>query len=207
MAVDNIVFNESITYGVSGGPEFNTTIGSSTSGYEKRNQNWEEPLRSWVVGHVIDGTAKLKELLAFYIARRGRAYSFLFRDWLDYSVSDSTEGAMGTGNGSNLVFQLKKTYTDSVRTTVRNIVKPKTSTVKVFVNGVEKTLTTHYTFSSSTGVVTFTPGNAPPNGHAVHWTGEFYIPVRFDSDKPDMRMDGPVAGEWTGIRIVEVRGE
>lgn len=48
-----------------------------------------------------------------------------------------------------------------------------TSVDAVYVGGVQKTVTTHYTVNTTTGVVTFTAGNTPPSGTDnvdIYWT-------------------------------------
>lgn len=46
------------------------------------------------------------------------------------------------------------------------------------------TLTTNWTVDAY-GRVTFTSGNAPGSAAAVTWSGEYYIPCRFDEDSTD----------------------
>lgn len=63
------------------------------------------------------------------------------------------------GNNSATAFTLAETAIDSVDS--------------VYVNGVLKTVTTHYTVNTTTGVVTFTVGNSPPTGTDnvdIYWT-------------------------------------
>jgi uncharacterized protein (TIGR02217 family) len=70
-------------------------------------------------------------------------------------------------------------------------------------NGVTQTLTTHYTISA-TGVVTFV--TAPTTGHALTWTGEFDIPVRFDVDYLPVIMNVNSIAQIGSISLREVIG-
>lgn len=113
-----------------------------------------------------------KTLCGFFKLRRGRWDSFLFDDAQDNAVTDQV---IGTGNGSNKVFQLVRTvggYTEPVEN-----VK---GTPAIKINGV--TQGSGYTISA-TGVVTFT--TAPSNGASIAWTGGFYYRCRFNQDEAD----------------------
>ena len=70
--------------------------------------------------------------------------------------------------------------------------------------GVTQTVTTDYTISSS-GLVTFT--SAPANGAALTWTGEFDLPMRFDTDHLPVIMNENDLAEIDSIPIREVIGE
>ena len=116
----NVLFPEAISYGATGGPEFQTNVVRSRSGREVRNINWQHPLRRWEVGRYAFDQGRVIELLNFWHVAGGRAYSFRFRDWTDYTCGgdDGPDGftagtpvAIGTGNGAATTFQLVKLYT------------------------------------------------------------------------------------------------
>lgn len=199
----NVVLNESISLGMIGGPNTNTTIMITNDGIEKRNINWCIPIRRWNIGYTIDNPSTLKYLITFFTARAGAAHSFLFKDWSDYQVFNSTDGYIGVGDSSTTVFQLIRTYSDSAATIVRLITKPKQGTVKIYVDGVAKVEGNDYTINYLTGLVTFTV--PVPNTFVIYWTGNFYYRVRFDIDDPQIQLDGPTFGKWDNIPIVEVR--
>lgn len=140
-------------------------------------------------------------MLNFFYVRRGKAYGFRFKDWVDYQL---TAENIGTGNGVLTAFQITKTYTDAGGSYVRNIYKP-VSGIAVYLNGVLQTITTHYTINLSTGVITFV---TPPSAAvAVTVTGEFDVPVRFDTDSLDVTLQWIEAGQVQGIPLVELRPE
>jgi uncharacterized protein (TIGR02217 family) len=206
VAFHNTVFQEAYTYGATGGPGFSSTVMITNSGYEKRNQNWTLPLRQWNIAHIIDTTAKKNYFINFFRNRKGMANSWLFKDWSDYQVSTSAEGTLGNGDGSKVVFQMTKTYDDgSGHADLVNVVHPKSGTVAVFVNAVQKVEGTDYDIAYTTGIITFRAGHVPPNTQPVYWTGEFYIQARFNIDLPEIRLDGPVFGAWENLPVIEVR--
>jgi uncharacterized protein (TIGR02217 family) len=75
------------------------------------------------------------------------------------------------------------------------------STPVIKINNV---ITTAYTISSS-GLVTFT--TAPATGQQLTWSGEFDVPVRFDSDSLPVVMNEADLTSLQNIPIKEVIGE
>ena len=88
-------FPDNIAYGATGGPEFATTVVATGSGHEKRNVNWSEARGRWDVASGLKKQAQIDELIAFFRARRGKAYGFRFKDWTDYRA---TGQLLGTGD-------------------------------------------------------------------------------------------------------------
>lgn len=188
--------------GAKGGPGFNTTVTALKSGKEQRNINWAQQRAQYDISYGIGTRQVYRQILAFFYARRGKAYGFRFRDWIDYELEDEH---IGTGNGTEDEFQITKTYEDAGGSYVRNIYKPVASTIVVKLNGVTQTVTTHYTLNASTGVITFvTP---PSNGVLITVTGEFDVPVRFDTDQLDVTLEWIEAGRLNSIPLVELRPE
>lgn len=159
-------------------PKFSTTVETSVSGREFRTSNWSYPKYEWKLDFEVlretGSLTEMRQLMGFINARGGSFDSFLFTDPDDNAV---TLQALGVGNGVATQFQLVRTWGGYVEP-----VFDANGTVLVYVNGVLRTLTTHYTISS-TGLITFvTP---PPNGHAVTATFNFYWRVRFLKDGYD----------------------
>ena len=96
-------FPENIAYGATGGPEFATTVVATRAGHEKRNVNWAEARGRWDVASGLKKQAQIDELIAFFRARRGKAYGFRFKDWTDYKA---TGQLLGTGDDALTQFQL-----------------------------------------------------------------------------------------------------
>jgi uncharacterized protein (TIGR02217 family) len=74
-------FPDNIAYGATGGPEFATTLVVTGAGHEQRNVNWAEARGRWDVRSGLKKQAQIDELIAFFRARRGKAYGFRFKDW------------------------------------------------------------------------------------------------------------------------------
>jgi uncharacterized protein (TIGR02217 family) len=72
-------FPDNIAYGATGGPEFATTVVATGSGHEKRNVNWSKARGRWDVASGLKKQAQIDELIAFFRARRGKAYGFRSR--------------------------------------------------------------------------------------------------------------------------------
>lgn len=197
MSFDDVRLPTTVEKGASGGPAFRTTILTLSSGREQRNQHWSQSRGRWDIGYGIQGRADLAVVLAFFYARRGRARGFRFRDWSDYRRDEKVRFA--TGNGSARVFELSVPYTSGGETYTRPITRPVVDTVELYVGGRSVT----GSVDGATGQVTL--GSAPASGAALEWTGEWDVPVRFDSDSLEIAMEIFDAGTIPQIPIVELR--
>lgn len=191
-------FPTDISYGSSGGPEYATDIVVSQNGYEQRNINWSEARARYNVAHGVKTKAQLDTLIAFFRARKGRAYGFRFKDWSDYKAVNQV---IATADGTQNQFQLIKTYTSHTVSEMRRISKPVQSTVHVYVNAVEQT--TGVSINYATGEVTFVI--APEEGATITADFEFDVPVRFDTDRLSASLDAYGAHSWQDIPLLEVR--
>jgi len=198
MAFIETRFPTDIAYGSAGGPQYSTDVVITQSGYEQRNANWSQARAEYNVAHGVKTQAQLDTLIAFFRARKGRADGFRFKDWTDYQI---TAQAIGTGNGSNKIFQLVKTYVNGGITETRTIKKPVSGTVNIYLNAVLQN--SGYTLDTTTGLLTFT--TAPGNGVAVTADFQFDVPVRFDTDRLAATVDSYGSRSWHDIPIVEIR--
>ncbi|MEQ1936188.1 MAG: DUF2460 domain-containing protein [Fimbriimonadaceae bacterium] len=92
---------------------------------------------------------------------------------------------------------------NSMPYTKRKITRPERGTIKVYLDGVLKTETTHYSINYSTGVITFV--SAPGSNVKVQWAGKFHIPARFDFDDARLNMQVVQVGDFSAMRIIEIR--
>lgn len=211
MAFDDDQFPPTISFGMVGGPAFNTSVIVSTEGYEHRNRHWQLPLRSFDCAQRIRKQYELDQLVEFFYARGGAARGFRFKDWIDYKHDMSSTPAAqscypATGDGTNVDFQLVKTYSDAAFSHLRPITKPVASTVTIYVNGAPQTGGgVDYTLDDATGGVVFEPGSIPPNTHTVTWEGEFDVPARFEGDDMPVSIEHFELYNWGSIRIMETR--
>ncbi len=158
MAHLEILFPTDISYGVRGGPAWNTSTIKRSSGHEQRTQRWSTPVWRYPdVAHHARSVDKMDDLYDFFITvGQGAFNSFNFKDWADYTVA-AADGRLGTtavGTGE-AAYQLYKRYTYGARTFDRAITKLAADSVSVYRGGVLQTETTHYTLDDTTGIVTF----------------------------------------------------
>jgi len=218
MAFQEVQFPLNISYGTRGGPGWNTAIVETDSGAEERTARWSQPRHQFDAAYGIKKRNDLSTVKEFYIARQGAANGFRFKDFLDFTTAVNhrdDEGAVafddheiGTGDGSNKSFQLSKKYTSGAFNRTRNITKPVTGTIRVGVNGVEKTISVDFTVDTTTGIVLFTV--APPNGQSVTAGCEFDVPVRFGSEADELleaSQDAFDMGTIPGIPMIELVDE
>lgn len=198
-----VSFPARLAFGSGVGIERRTEIVSLASGYERRISPWAQGRRRYLVGAGIKSLADAAELLGFFEAREGRLYGFRFKDFADCkscavnATPAPEDQALGTGDGTRTVFQLQKAY----GTMLRPIAKPVAGTVRVAVAGVE--LMSGFMVDATTGVVTFDA--APALGAAVTAGFAFDTPVRFDSDRIDLTLEGFDAGRVAAVSLVEIR--
>jgi uncharacterized protein (TIGR02217 family) len=179
-------FPEDISYGSAGGPLYNTLVIQVSSGHEKRNINWVQPLYRFDVSYGVRTSDLLYDLTEFFHVVVGKAYGFRFKDFADYkstsSMSDTladTDQLLGVGDNAEVDFQLIKTYTKGALDRERNIKKPVTGTTVVSLDDVSQG--SGWTIDTTTGIITFAV--APGASVDVKAGFEFDVPVRFDSDE------------------------
>jgi uncharacterized protein (TIGR02217 family) len=191
-----------------GGPERRTEIVTLGSNQESRNARWAQSRRRYEAGYGVKTLAQLASVLDFFEERRGRLYGFRWRDRLDSASCPpgmeptSLDQTIGVGDGAQSVFQLTKVYGGSFAPYARSIVKPVPETVRIAVDGVEKT--TQVAIDATTGAVTFA-ATAPPDPGAVITAGFLFdTPVRFDADYLEIDIDSFAAGAIPKIPIIEL---
>lgn len=179
----NTLFPDDISYDSSGGPGLNTSIVKMPSGQEQRIERWSRPLWQFNVAFGIRTPAQLKVVRDFFLARRGAANSFPYKDWSDRSSAPDdrsspspTDQLLGIGDGVTTAFRLRKKYQSGDQTFWRTITKPVEGSVLAAVN----TTPVLVTVDHLTGWANFSP--APAVGLPVTGGFEFYVPVRFGED-------------------------
>jgi len=135
-----------VDYGVTGGPEYHTTIIVIGSGHEQRNEEWAASRGRWQLGERTITRDTLDMLQAFFRARRGKAQGFRWKDWGDYRAVNEAL----TLDGSPTL-QLQKRYSSGADTYVRDIQKPVSGTVTLRRSG---SAYTPASIDYTTGVVT-----------------------------------------------------
>ena len=191
--------NLGIAYGTTATITTSTAIVENFSGSETRSINWMQPLLKFNIGQKGCLNQELQQFIAFHEARKGTYQGFRFKDWSDYQFNQVI-----TLN-TNKQAQLFKTYTVESLSVKRPLIKIVTGTVSVFVNNI--LVTEGWTLNYNTGVITF---NEIPAG-TIQVSGEFDVPVRFESDKIDLRFEAYESGtgdkifNWESLSLSEVR--
>lgn len=166
-------------------PTFSTGVKKAVSGRELRASYQAYPLWLFNLSYEFlkDGKrgADLDTLGGLFLQMKGQFDSFLYTSPADNAVTAHT---FGTGNSSTVSFQLIRTFGAGgfgFAEPVQNL----NGAPLIYINGVLKTLTTHYTVDSS-GMVTFT--TPPASGVSLTWTGAFYYRCRFMQDMADFSL-------------------
>lgn len=209
MSFKNLRFPTTISYGAAGGPGFNTDVVELDSGHEHRNQNWSAGRRSYDVGQAMKTDQMRKDLLAFILIVKGKTYSFRFKDFTDFEVG-SGEGVLSSlGSGR---YQLYKRYTlsavdvsspSATETSDRLISLPLSAAITRA--SVALTRGLDYTLNEFTGIITMIGSPTPAAPDA--WTGQFDVPVRFDTDSIRLVKEDISVFRTQSIALMEVRPE
>ena len=204
-------FPERISAGGVGGPGFKTTVVATFGGQESRNIDWEASRHRYNVSQGIKTDADARACDAFFRKARGRAHAFRYKDWMDYilAVGDSRIVMLTSTTG-----QLCKVYGADEPTyeEVRELTRIVAGTVAVFNNGValvEGPGAGKFQIDLDTGIITY--GTAP-GGATRTARCQFDVPCRFDFDDKQAGLvrhisGGEVVVDWSGVSIVEVKGE
>jgi uncharacterized protein (TIGR02217 family) len=203
---------ENIERGSKFGPAFRNVIQEAISGNEQRFAQWTKCRATGDLSYGLltsgDPLGDFRAILSLWRGHFGSMYPFRFRDWGDYIA---THSVFGTGDGALTTFQLSMTYdpqaillgTAGSFFYVRSITLLATDvTPSVYINNVLQT--SGYSISSS-GLVTFT--TAPAAATQLTWSGEFDVPVRFDTDQLPIVLNEADLASVSSIPIKEVIGE
>jgi uncharacterized protein (TIGR02217 family) len=210
-AFHEVLFPLSIGFGSSGGPERRTDVVLLASGHEERNSRWADSRRRFNAGTGVHSLADLHMLIGFFEERRGRLYGFRWRDRSDWKSCAPGETPLaedqqiGVGDGATATFQLIKTYGGGVAPYQRKIAKPVGGTVRVSVNGEERTAGVDFNVNHTTGAVTFIAGHIPADDAIVTAGFQFDVPARFDTDRLDINLASFEAGDVPNVPVVEIR--
>lgn len=210
-AFHETLFPLDIALGAAGGPERATEIVTTLTGREERNTRLNHSRRRWDAGYGVTSLAQLSAVVAFFEERRGRLYGFRWRDRLDHASAapgaqvSPFDQVLGAGDGVRTAFPLAKTYGGAHAPYIRPIAKPVAGSVRVAVNGAERTEGVHFTLDTASGLVTFLADHVPGAGQGVTAGFLFDVPVRFDTDFLEVNLTAFEAGAIPRIPILEIR--
>ncbi len=198
MSFHEVRFPTDISFGSSGGPEYSTDVVVLSSGFESRNANWQTSRARYNIAHGVKNESQLAALIAFFRARKGKAYGFRFKDWSDFK---GVAQNIGIGNASQTSFQIVKNYNSGSSSYIRKINKIVSGSVNVYLNSVLQT--SGYSVNNNTGVITFTA--APASGVSITADYDFDVPVRFDTDSLSSSIDTYGVYSFADVPLVEIR--
>ncbi len=206
-------FPTNVAYGYAGADAFETEVVQTGGGKKYKSARWALPLRKFTIDTPRLTPTQAMAVRAFKKAVAfGRLYNFRFKDWNDFtsevtgitpSAITPTDVVIGTGNGSNKVFQLVKKYTSGASTLTYTIVKPVAATVRIADAAAEVFSPETWSVDTTTGIVTFV--TAPTAGHSITAGFQYDIPVEFDDDYLPSGLVDYNQFEFKSIGVTEVR--
>lgn len=192
MAFIETQFPVNISYHPIGGPAFSTTVVGVESGAEYRAQAWGQALRRYEVSHAARRPIIASQIVSLFMVAQGKLNGFRLKDWTDFEAT-SAEGVFVMLTATT--FQAYKRYTFGSATHDRKIVK--LATTPVVTGGATPT------WNLNTGVLTVASGT--PSA----WSGQFDVPVRFDTDELKSELLDKSRGQFVvafnSIPLVELR--
>ncbi len=173
IAVDDVQLPDSVEAGAQTILDDPMDVMKGWSGLAQRNRKNTHRPRGFEIGYGIRSLADRQAIIDLYMTN-GTLVGFLFKDWMDYSIANQN---IGTGDGSNRSFFLKKRYTNAAsRYYDRWITRPVAGSITLTVGGTPSVLWT----LNSLGEILFNSGHAPAGGAAVVVTAaSFLVPVVF----------------------------
>lgn len=181
-----LVFPECATYGFNVQPQYLVKIVCREDGFERIDRRWARSLCVFTAVPVGDrDESDIQSILYFWHAMGGRASPFLIKDWTDYkscptwgdvAATDQQLSAVTLADAST-AYQLVKTYRVGTISQRREITQPNGATVVVANSA--GAAQTDFTLDEATGLLK--PGGSF-TGTPLTWGGEFYVPVRFNSE-------------------------
>lgn len=188
-------------YGWQGGPTKEVLIKRLVSGREKRKPQSRLFLHTYILPYNnIPSGEYIGEIKTMYMVMDGSTDSFKIKDWSDF---EAVNEPLGVAPAGSTPVQLVKTYSKGAASHTRDITKPAPGAL-VYQNGVLKA----GTYSVTTGL--FTPTTAWTPAAVLTWTGEFFVPVRFDQMSLQFSLDNRIGEEFAtngSVSLIEVHGE
>lgn len=177
---------------ISATPNWPVDVIKLGGGREQRILLPADSRREYDAIHSTINQTQAKDIVEFFNGRRAMLHSFKL---YDVFLHQATGEPFGTGGGISSTNQLVYDEGDTANSYIREIYLPKTSTVQIFAGVTLKTEGVDYTLNyngANGGLVTWLTS---VSGQTLTWTGEFYIPVRFDAPSlPDIQAIALLSG-------------
>ena len=196
MSFHNVLFPSCLEMFLNGKSLFASSRVISLSGREVRSLDCEYSKGKYLLKDCFLSEDVFKIFNNFFKARRGSRFSFLLKDFADFSV---IKQSIGIGDGIKKEFQLYKSYQDDEYPYIRKITRIRENSLKIFL---EETEIKDWEITQDKGIVIL---QNPPNQDAnLLASFDFYITVRFFDDSFDykLRSDGTI--EILNVSLLEV---
>lgn len=197
----NEPFPPCLAFGIECDPEWEVNVTTTGAGWESRNLNWSNARHSYDAAFAVRSLSDHKLIREHFHMARGRFHSWPLLDPSDHECTLAQGLAVVEDSDSS--FQLTKRYGSGAFAYDRKITRP--FGVLVYESGILQTLGVDYTIDAETGVIDF-PG---ADAEDVTWSGQFYVPCRYDISKLPVRIVNRSSEEFVissdSISIVEVR--
>jgi uncharacterized protein (TIGR02217 family) len=186
-----------------------TQVTELGGGAEQRAGLWADARRRYDARNADALTlAQYNQIEKHFNARRGKLFSFPLRDRSSFTV---TGEPLGTGGGVASTNQLTINRGDAGNAYNREIYLPESGTIHIFAGASEKFEGTDWTLAYSGATAGTVTWLVNVTGLTLTWTGQFFIPVRYDVDElPDSKLfvwspnnTGLISGPE--IPLIEVR--
>lgn len=171
---------DSVSFGTVYGESFKTDVVTMRNKSESRNMLWSESQGIFTLVFNAMLPEHRAEIMNVFRTCRGRGIGFRLKNWVDFKVEKQKIGVT-TGTNDYVTLQLKTTFKSHGFETEKTIYKPVEGTIKIFSGDEEIPFDLDYT----TGKVTILDTKISD----IYWSGEYDIPVRFDSDEIHWSVD------------------
>lgn len=206
-------FPTTVSWGAVGGCDWSTRVIKLDSGWDYRQAYFAFDRGRWTVTHKFRDAADWAYLVSFFRIMNGRLLGFRFQDPTDYTSetylgSGVTAGVIMTNPAGQLQLYKSYTLTDVLggpQVVYRPIFKPAPDQSVTITSPGGSTVRHGWTLNCSTGVVT--GGGVQANDI---WSGQFDVPVRFDTDHMDLAYEFYNAqaeaggASWINVPLVEL---
>lgn len=149
-------------------------------GSEQRIGLQDDAKRRYNAGTAISSAADFEDIVHHFNARRSMLFSFPLRDLTLYKATVEPFGVGGDIGSTN---QLIINEGDAGNAYNMEIYLPVPGTVHIFAGVTEKFETTDWTLDYTGATGGLVEWVTSVSGQSLSWTGEFYIPVRYDIEQ------------------------
>jgi uncharacterized protein (TIGR02217 family) len=192
-------FPTDISYGSTGGPEYNTEVLITTTGCEYRTPKWHTPKMRFNASPGIKNQRQMQQIVTFFRVCKGRQIGFRYKDWSDFKAHNEQVKIV-----DKYTLQLLKSYNlDTAITEQRTITKPVKNTVKIYISR-QKLEQNEFSVDYTTGLITLKQEIKSPHPQ-ITADFEFDIPVRFDTDYLPVTIESYNFFSLPEISIIEMK--